>query len=149
MFPKSLEGKDHAMSVSAALNDFFKPWGDWFPDRHLWGKTFTVPAVNIKENGNEYLVSIGIPGVKKEDIRVDVHDRTVSVSAASEHKEEERKDEYTLKQYNYSSFSRSFSLPEGAQADKIDAVYENGELKLSIPKAVPQSRKETVNINVK
>jgi HSP20 family protein len=109
------------------LDDFFRPWNDWF------GKSVAVPATNIAENGNGYELSIAMPGLKKEDIRIDVSGNILTVSAEKEESKEEENKQYTRKEFNYSSFSRSFTLPDEVIMEKIDAVYENGVLKLILP----------------
>jgi HSP20 family protein len=93
-----------------------------------------APSCNIDEKGNHYLFSIDVPGVKKEDIKVELRGQTLVVSG-------ERKEEYERKgatQYQaesaYGSFQRSFDLATEVRADQIEAEYENGVLRLAVPK---------------
>ncbi len=74
------------------------------------------------------------PGLEKNDFKVDVNGTMVTISAEKDEKKEEKEEDYTRKEYSYTSFSRSFTLPDNIDASKIDATYVNGELKLLLPK---------------
>ena len=110
----------------SVFDDFFKPWDDWF-DGGLSGRVMNIPAVNITDQKDDYLVSLAAPGLKKEDFNIDVDGNMLTISCEKEAK-------YTRKEYSYSSFERSFTMPDGVNKDKIEARYENGLLKLSLPK---------------
>jgi len=118
--------------VPALFEDIFKPWNELL-DGRLFGKDLKVPAVNIADHKDHYLVSLSAPGLKKEDFKIDVDGDVLTISSEKEESKEEKKTKYTRKEYNYSSFSRSFTLPEGAEAGKIVAKYEDGELKITVP----------------
>ena len=95
------------------FDDFFRPWNEWFDNDTLLNKVSTVPAVNITENNNEYKITVAAPGMKKSDFKIDVDGNLLTISAETEETKEEKEDErYTRKEYNYTSFSRSFNLPE-------------------------------------
>lgn len=126
----------------SVFDDFFKPWNEWF-DGGLWGRTINVPAVNITEHKDEFLVSMAAPGMKKDDFKIDVDGNMLTISSEKEENKEEKEKKFTRKEYNYSSFSRSFTLPEEIVKEKIDAKYEEGVLKIVLP------RKEEVKKNVK
>ena len=119
--------------MPSVFDDFFKPWNEWF-DGGVWGRTMNVPAVNITEQKDEYLVSLAAPGLKKEDFKIDVDGNMLTISSEKEEKKEEKEEKYTRKEYSYSSFSRSFTLPEEINQEKIDAKYEDGVLKISLPR---------------
>ncbi|MCU7551879.1 Hsp20/alpha crystallin family protein [Chitinophagaceae bacterium LB-8] len=115
------------------------PWRDLF-DIDLWGnragnKATSLPAVNIGENDQSFMVDVVAPGFKKEDFKINIDDDLLTISAETkqENKEAEGK-EYTRREYSYSSFTRSFQLPDNAKADAIAAKYEDGILKITIPK---------------
>jgi HSP20 family protein len=82
--------------------------------------------------------------LKKEDFRITVEDGLINISAEQEKTKEEKKEEnnedYTMKEYNYNSFSRSFALPDNVREDDINAGYENGILKLNLPKKTELSK---------
>ncbi|WP_246085467.1 Hsp20/alpha crystallin family protein [Solitalea koreensis] len=116
------------------FEDFFKPWNGGWLDKMDWGRELTVPAVNISETKNDFKVSLAVPGMKKSDFKIEVDGKVLSISAETEEQKEEKDAKFTRKEYNYSSFSRSFTLPDGVNSDKIDAKYEDGVLKLMLPK---------------
>ena len=110
------------------FDDFFRPWGEWF------GKELTVPAANITENGDVFKVSLAVPGLKKNDFNINVEGNMLTISSEKEESKDEKEGDYTRKEYSYSSFSRSFTLPEEVNQDKIEASYEDGVLKVTLPK---------------
>ena len=92
------------------------------------------PQVDIAETGKEFEIQMHVPGIKKEDIKIDLNHNNVVISG--ERKIEEKKEEknfHSIESY-YGTFSRSFYLPEIVNKDKIDALYENGILKIVLPK---------------
>ena len=121
-------------SFPSLFDDFFKPWNEWFSNGGIMGKTMKMPAVNVTENQDNYLVSLAAPGLKKDDFHVDISGNLVTISSEKEETKEDKEKNYTRKEYNYSSFSRSFTLPEDVKQDKIEASYEDGVLQISLPK---------------
>jgi HSP20 family protein len=119
--------------MPSVFDDFFKPWNDVF-DAGLTGRLMNIPAVNITEQKDYYLVSLAAPGLKKEDFNIDVDGNMLTISSSKEEKKEEKEARYTRKEYSYSSFERSFTLPDEVNKEKIEARYENGLLKLVLPK---------------
>lgn len=121
-------------TMPSVFNDFFKPWNEWFDNGGFLGRTLTIPAVNITENKDDFAVSLAVPGMKKDDFKIDMEGTMLTISCEKEEKKEEKEARYTRKEYNYSSFSRSFTLPEDVNKEKIEAKYEDGVLKLMLPK---------------
>jgi HSP20 family protein len=117
------------------FDDFFKPWNEWFDNGGLWGKVMKMPAVNVTDNKDNYLVSLAAPGMKKNDFKIDIDGNMLSISCEKEETKEEIEKKYTRKEYNYSSFSRSFTLPENVTRQKIEATYEDGVLNVRLPKS--------------
>ena len=74
------------------------------------------------------------PGMKKEDFKINVDGNMLTISSEKEEKKEEKDEKYTRKEYSYSSFSRSFTLPEDVKQDALDAKYEDGVLNLRLPR---------------
>lgn len=110
-----------------------------------WDFSVKVPSVNITEDEKEYKVELAAPGLEKKDFKISVENNMLIISSEKEEEKKEEKKNYTRKEFSYSSFSRSFQLPEDVLADKIDAKYENGVLKLSVPKkevTVAKAKKE-------
>src|SRR6478672_1513610 len=94
------------------FDDFFKPWNELFDDNRFLNRINTMPPVNITENKNFYMVSLAAPGLKKDEIKIDVEGNMLTISSEKEEKIEEKDKKFTRKEYSYSSFSRSFTLPE-------------------------------------
>ncbi len=96
-------------------------------------QTKTVPKANIHEEEKAFKISVAAPGMKKEQFSIDLDGNLLKVSAETEKtKKEETK--YSLKEYSYSSFLRTFRLPKNADQKNISATYFNGILEVSIPK---------------
>ncbi len=131
--------------LPSVMNNYLKPFNDWFDlpeEGDLWGNLLSVPAVNIAENSSSFRVSLAAPGMKKEDFKISVEDNMLTISAEKKEEKEQKDEKFTRKEFNYSSFNRSFTLPKDVIADKINAKYEDGMLKLNIPKK-EESRKVT------
>lgn len=97
----------------------------------------TVPAVNVKETEDAFQIEVAAPGFDKKDFHVEVNNNLMTISSAKEVKNEEKDENgrYTRKEFGYTSFKRSFTLPENAvNTDKIKARYENGILMVDLPK---------------
>jgi len=127
--------------LPALFDDFFKPWREWFDGG--WERVATVPSVNVSESDHAYKITLAAPGLSKEDFKVNVEGDLITISAEKTTRKEEKEDKYTRKEYNYTSFSRTFTLPENIKAEKIDARYENGELMISLPKLVVENKATT------
>lgn len=119
-------------SVNPFVNSIFD---NFFNDSFVSDRLVTrVPAVNITESTEAYSIELAAPGLKKKDFKINVDKDliTVSVEKAEEIKEEDKV--YSKKEYSYTSFTRSFSLPDTVDYNNIDANYEDGVLKLTIGK---------------
>lgn len=114
------------------VDDFFKPWSGLFDTG--FDKKFSVPAVNISENKDEYAIAVAAPGLKKDHFKIDVSGTMLTISAEKKEEKESKEENYNRREYNYSSFSRTFTLPDDVIREKIDAHYEDGVLRLSLPK---------------
>ena len=134
--------------MPSVFDDIFKPWNEWF-EGGLWGRTMQVPAVNITEQKDNYLVSLAAPGLKKDDFKIDVDGNMLTISSEKEETKEEKDKKFTRKEYNYSSFSRSFSLPEEINKEKIEAYYEDGVLKITLPRKEEARKTTAKHISVK
>ena len=120
--------------MPSLFEDFFnKPLLDLF-DGGFSSRLKNVPAVNITERKDDYLVSMAAPGLKKEDFKIDVEGNLITISSETEEQKEEKEERYTRQEYSYSSFERSFTLPDDINKDKIDAHYKDGVLELILPK---------------
>jgi HSP20 family protein len=110
-------------------------------DSRLDQPSYSIPRANILEEDHEYVVELFIPGVSKEEIKIELNNDLLIVSAETK-KEQEVK--YQTREFNYDTFKRSFTLPEDVKVDDITAEYLNGILKIALPKVAkaPQLKKE-------
>ncbi len=131
------------------FDDYFKPWNEWFDEGGLWGRIMKVPAVNITEDKKEYLVSLAVPGMKKDDFKIDIDGNMLTISSEKEETREETEKKFTRKEYSYSSFSRSFTIPEEINMEKIEARYEDGVLKIALPRKEEVKKLSPKHIAVK
>lgn len=93
-----------------------------------------APVVNTREDDKAYHVEADLPGVEKEDIKVDVKNNILTISGERKHKEEIKREDYYKLESSYGKFERSFTLPKGADAEHIEAKTEKGVLEVTIPK---------------
>ncbi len=102
------------------------------------------PAVDIEEDKDKYIVKADIPGMKQEDIKVEIDDGVLKISGERkyEKKEEDKDKKYHYYERSYGAFERRFVLPSDTDVDKIDAKYENGVLEIQIPKTESKKPKE-------
>lgn len=112
------------------MSEIFKP--DWFGGMENYNTA--VPAVNIKENEKDFELELAVPGRKKEDFNIEVDSNVLTVSSEIKSENEVTDEDYTRKEFGYSSFKRAFTLPETIDEDKINANYSDGILKFVLPK---------------
>jgi HSP20 family protein len=120
--------------MPSVFEDFFKPWDLLIDDSRSMNRMANVPAVNIKENNDNYTVSLAAPGLKKEDFKIDVEGNMLTISSEKEETKETKEETFNRREYSYNSFSRSFTLPEDVKLEAIDARYQNGELMIVLPR---------------
>ncbi|MFC2187450.1 Hsp20/alpha crystallin family protein [Fulvivirgaceae bacterium LMO-SS25] len=136
-----LTKKGNGRAFPSLVNEFFNTDRFFGPsmldfDGNLldFDSSLVIPEANIIENGKDYKIELAVPGLNRDDLKVEVHDGILSVSAEKEEEKKEEKENYRRREFSYNSFSRSFSLPDNLLTDKIDAKYENGILRLTLPK---------------
>ncbi|MBK9390839.1 MAG: Hsp20/alpha crystallin family protein [Bacteroidetes bacterium] len=100
----------------------------------LNNRTSSLPAVNIKEDEKNYILDLAIPGMDKKNLKIDINEDVLTISSESKNETSEEADGYKKKEFNYSSFCRSFYIPENVNRDKIEANYKDGILTVSLPK---------------
>ncbi len=104
-----------------------------------------IPAVNIIENDKDFKIEMAAPGLEKKDFKIEIDKGYLTISAEKETEKKEEKENYKRREFSYNAFCRSFQLPDNTVSDKIDAKYEDGVLKLAIPKkevSVSTAKKE-------
>ena len=100
-----------------------------------------TPVVNTREGEFAYHVDADLPGVKKEDIKIDVKDNIVTISGERHHKEEVKEEDYHRVETSFGKFERSFTLPNGADSENITASSKDGVLEVVIPKLKSETEK--------
>lgn len=121
-------------TIPSLFDDFFRPWNEWFDNGNSNARMLSTPAANIMENKDGFTVALAVPGLRKEDINIDVAGNLLTISCDNEEENETKEAAFTRKEYSYSAFTRSFTLPEEVNSEKIEAKYENGVLKMTLPK---------------
>ena len=117
-----------------------KPWfsdvfEDFFNDSYVSDRITTrVPAVNIAETDNAFHIELAAPGLKKEDFKINLEKNVLSISVEKKAEDTEENKRFNRKEYSYSSFVRSFTLPDSADQTSIDAEYIDGILKINVAK---------------
>lgn len=130
-------------------------WDRFFNDDVFgWGSNFlgegqSLPAVNIKETDDSFHVEMAAPGLKKSDFKISLDGTALSISAEKQSEQKEEDGEYSRKEFSYQSFYRAFNLPKDVvDADKIKAKYEEGILKIEVPKKEEAKEKPPRTIDV-
>ncbi|MCB0464092.1 MAG: Hsp20/alpha crystallin family protein [Aequorivita sp.] len=136
----------------------FPMWSSWIDDlfnRELpsvfsqnFNTGMSLPKVNIKETADAYFVEMAVPGLKKSDFQIDLENQVLSISTEVEEKKEEKEGNYTRREFGYSSFKRSFTLPETVDDGKIKANYNEGILSIHLPKKEEAKQKPPRNIQI-
>lgn len=123
----------------AVMDEMFK---DWMGGTQMVNKV--VPPVNIRENENGFTVELMAAGLKKEDLNIEVDNELLTISAEIKAENNEDGGKFTKREFGLTSFKRSFHLPETVNEEGINAVYEDGILKLTLPKkdeALPKAKR--------
>jgi HSP20 family protein len=119
---------------------------DFFPV--LSNRTSSMPAVNIREDEKDYVLDLAIPGIDKKDLKIDMNEDVLTISSESNNETEQSKDGYKRKEFSYSSFCRSFYIPENVNKDKIEANYKDGILSITLPKEEEEKSKISKEIKI-
>jgi len=106
-----------------------------------------IPAVNIQESEKQFLIELAAPGMKKDDFKINLDNQVLTISKEENKEKEEKKDNYTRREFVYNSFSRSFRLPKTILVDKIKADYKNGILMISLPKDEKVTLTREISVN--
>ncbi|MTI38093.1 Hsp20/alpha crystallin family protein [Fulvivirga lutimaris] len=126
------------MTLIRRTNDLFPTFFDDFFGRDLFESnrtaSQTMPAVNIRETEDDYVVEMVSPGLNKKDFKVELDNQTLTISYEKEVSKNDKEENYTKKEFSYSSFQRSFTIPKSVESNKIEANYKDGILNITIPK---------------
>lgn len=108
----------------------------------------STPAVNVVETGEDFRIEVAAPGLDKKDFNIDLDGRMLTISSEKEYKNEEKEERYMRREFSYSRFSRSFSLPELVDVEKIKANHKDGILHITIPKMEQAKQKPPKQIAI-
>ncbi|MFT7611238.1 MAG: HSP20 family protein [Parvicellaceae bacterium] len=110
---------------------------------------FSLPAVNVKETDESFEIEVAAPGMKKDDFNVNIENGILKISSEKEEESEEVDENYTRKEFSYSSFGRSFTLPDSINSEKINAKYDAGVLRIELAKNEEAKRRLSKSIDIK
>lgn len=134
-------------SLNTWIDDWFgKDFSSLFNTN--FNRGITLPAVNIRETGDAYFVEMAVPGLKKSDFNISIENNMLSIATELKEEHEQSEKEYTRREFGYSSFSRSFSLPETVEDHKIQANYKEGILSIHLPKKEEAKQKPIRTIKI-
>ena len=111
----------------------------------------TAPAVNVKVDENAYTMEVAAPGIKKEFCRVSINDEgnlAIAIENKTEHKEEDHKNHYLRREFSYTNYEQSYTLPEDVEKENISAKVEDGILTVVLPKIKKEVKKISKNIEI-
>jgi HSP20 family protein len=117
----------------------------WWPSARL---AVAAPAVDVAESEKAYEITAELPGMDEKNVEVKVVDGSITIKGEKQEEKEEKKKDYYLHERHYGAFERSFTLPDGVDADKIEASFKKGVLTVTLPKK-PEAQKPAKKIEVK
>jgi len=131
--------------LSRIIGDF----DSWFDDDFFTAKADGIwtPAVDIEEKNGTYLLTADLPGVKKDDLHVELKDGYLTLKGVKESKHEDKQEHYHRYERTYGCFERTFKVPEGVTEKDIKAKYHDGVLELAIPTPKPEKPK-AINVTI-
>lgn len=139
----SLRGFDNFQQL---VDNFFGRSSGGFPA--FADEAFNMPATDISENETEYNISAELPGIRKEDIDVSLHDGVLSIEAHSKSEHEEKGEKQIRSERRYGKYVRRFTLGDNVDDTSVQAKFENGVLKLAVQKTAPQETPKPKNIPI-
>jgi HSP20 family protein len=108
----------------------------------------SMPSVNIVEGKDDFRIEVAAPGLEKKDFKINLENNVLTISSEKEVKDEQTEDKFMRREFSYSSFQRSFALPNTVDAEKINASYKDGVLNLLIPKKEEAKQKPARTIKI-
>jgi HSP20 family protein len=118
-------------------------------DRNFMALGNTFPSANVQESPKDIAIELAVPGMKKEDFKIEFNENVLSISSEKREEIEDKEKDYRRREFRYESFFRSFQLPESADEKKIDANYKDGILHVSVGKKKIEAPKAVKAIAVK
>jgi len=149
--------KDGSLSNNNS-NVNFPTWSNWIDEiltRDLpsvfsanFNAGISLPKVNIRETADAFMVEMAVPGLKKSDFHIELDNQVVSISTEAKEEQERQEENYTRREFGYSSFKRSFTLPESVDEEKINATYNEGILNIHLPKKEEAKQRPARSIKI-
>lgn len=137
---------DRYTGIPSIFSDFFN---DFITEDSLSRNVFkSIPAVNISETPEHYRLEIAAPGMSKSDFKIEVENGVLSIQAEKKEEKSDENSKYTRKEFSYSTFNRSFTMPEHVNTESIAAEYVNGVLNLVLPKKDEAKKKAVREIAI-
>ena len=133
-------------TLPSIVDEFFN--NGMFPGIFNVESNYTMPAVNIIEGKDDFRIEIAAPGLAKNDFKINLDNRVLTISSEKEDKNETSDERYMRKEFSYCSFTRSFALPESADYEKISANHKEGVLTVTIPKRDEAKEKPARQIKI-
>ena len=147
----SLVKKDrNGNSLRSMFNDLIDSNSFFGSDLSHFRNLFSanLPAANVKETETQFEIELAVPGFSKADLKIDIEDEVLRISAEKKEERNEEKENFTRREFNYNSFERSFSLPQSVDQNGIRAEYKEGLLLLIVPKREVSQKKTKKEITV-
>jgi HSP20 family protein len=126
-------------------------FNDFFDDSAMTRMNSTAPAVNVKENETAYIMEVAVPGIKKEFCRVNINndgDLDIAIENKMEHKDENKKERYLRREFSYTNYQQTYSLPDNVNKEGISAKVTDGVLEIQLPKIEKAEQKVQRKIEV-
>lgn len=131
--------------INQMFDRFFR--GGMLEDREF-GPSAWMPAVDLLEKGDAFVAKVELPGVSKDDVKVTLQENILTIRGEKKEEKETKDSNYHRVERSYGSFQRSFTLPTAVKADGVEAVYKDGILTITLPKADEVKRKQ-IEVKVK
>lgn len=118
------------------IDNFFdnRFWSTGLMDNPFWNGKTMEPALNIKETDDNFEIELAAPGFAKKDFEVTIEDGCLNITAEKEHSDEEKEENFTRREFSYTSFQRSLQLPDSVKEEDIKAKYNDGILSFKLTK---------------
>jgi HSP20 family protein len=149
----NLKIREDKIMLPTITRNAFKPFymsrffdDDFFPV--MSNRTSSMPAVNIREDEKNFTLELAVPGMDKKDLKIDINEDVLTISSETKNETEENGDGYKRKEFSYSSFCRSFYIPDNISRDKIGAAYKDGILSVELPKMEEEKSKLTRQVKI-
>jgi HSP20 family protein len=108
----------------------------------------SMPAVNIREDEKRFLLDLAVPGIDKKDLKLEINEDLITISSEKKNEKEEDLEGFKRREFSYSSFCRSFYIPENVNKEKINANYKDGVLTVELPKEEEEKNKISREVKI-